>query len=238
MSKANRRDEIQGEIIHEYDGIEEADNDLPKWWLYIFYGSIAFAMGYWFYYHEYEVGPGSMEAYAAAVQESAGGGGEVSDEMLNTLAATAPIVEKGQQIFSMNCVACHKEKGEGNIGPNLTDEFWIHGGAPTNIHMVVAEGVPAKGMTAWASLLGPEGVKQVTAYVLTLRNTNVPGKAPEGEKWVPGAAGDETSANEDGDEVPAEGATDEAAPVADEANPAEAPASPVEGEAEANVTAE
>jgi mono/diheme cytochrome c family protein len=92
-------------------------------------------------------------------------------------------IEKGRQVFEkMNCVACHTANGGGNIGPNLTDNAWIHGGRATQIYRVVLEGVPAKGMVAWGPQLGDERVQSVVAYVLTLRNTNVPGgKAPQGD---------------------------------------------------------
>ena len=181
MKKPRKHDPIQGEIIHEYDGIEEADNQLPRWWLYTFYGAIVFATGYWFYYESFKAGPGSMQTYfaeRAAVLEKSGA--DPSEAELSAL-ATGPALELGRQVFASNCVACHEAKGQGKIGPNLTDAAWLHGGSPLAVFKTVRDGVPAKGMPAWGPTLGRSGVTQVAAFVLTLRGTNVPGKAPEGQ---------------------------------------------------------
>jgi cytochrome c oxidase cbb3-type subunit 3 len=196
MSEAQRTDEIQGEILHVYDDIEEADNNLPVWWLLTFYGAIAFGLVYWFYYHEYGIGKLQSEKYAAAVAAAEAERSVVTDESLRALVDDASAVASGQEIFTAQCVACHDTKGQGRegLGPNLTDRYWIHGGAPTDIHSIITNGVAAKGMPPWAPILGEQGVKEVVAYVLTLRNTDVPGKAPEGELWEPGGAADTASA--------------------------------------------
>lgn len=196
MSEVKRTDEIQGEILHVYDDIEEADNNLPAWWLLTFYGAVAFGLVYWFYYHEYGIGKLQPEKYAAAVEAAEAQKGVVTDESLDALSLDPSGVAAGSQIFVAQCVACHDTKGQGRVGlgPNLTDKYWIHGGAPTDIHSTITNGVAAKGMPPWAPILGEEGVKQVVAYVLTLRNTEVPGKEPEGEVWEPGAAGGEDAA--------------------------------------------
>jgi len=188
MSEANRTDEIQGEILHVYDGIEEADNNLPTWWLLTFYGAVVFGLIYWFYYHEYAIGQLQPQKYAAAVAAAEAERSIVTDESLDALALDGSAVAAGSQIFATQCMACHDTKAQGRVGlgPNLTDKYWIHGGAPTNIHATVTNGVSAKGMPAWAPILGEEGVKQVVAYVLTLRNTEVPGVEPQGEIWEPG----------------------------------------------------
>ncbi|QQR88617.1 MAG: c-type cytochrome [Myxococcales bacterium] len=189
MSEVRRTDEIQGDIIHEYDGIEEADNRLPNWWLATFYIAVIFAIGYWFYYQVYESGLQPLAAYQAKIAENSNAPKEeVSAEMLNSMSADAAAVEAGKAVFVANCVACHLDKGQGNIGPNLTDAYWIHGGAATDIYKIVDQGFAAKGMPAWGPVLGAEKAKQVVAFVLTLRNTNVPGKAPEGEEWKEGGA--------------------------------------------------
>jgi cytochrome c oxidase cbb3-type subunit 3 len=95
------------------------------------------------------------------------------------------VVEAGKKIFSTQCFACH-DQGQGRVGlgSNLTDEYWIHGGAPTDIHNTVTNGVPEKGMTPWGAILGEEGVSQVTAYVLTMRNTKLEGGKPVEENAV------------------------------------------------------
>ena len=190
MSDVKRTDEIQGEILHVYDDIEEADNNLPTWWLLTFYGAIAFGLVYWFYYQVYHVGESRREKYEQAVAAAEAEKGVVSDESLNALALDASAVSAGNEIFAAQCVACHDTQAQGRegLGPNLTDNYWVHGGAPTDIHATVTNGVTAKGMPPWTPILGETGVNQVVAYVLTLRNTNVPGKAPEGEPWEPGGS--------------------------------------------------
>lgn len=188
MAEANRIDEIQGQIIHEYDGIEEADNRLPNWWLATLYLAIAFSAVYWFYYHVYEVGALPHQAYAKALAGKEGKGSKVTEELLQALVLDTQAVAEGAGIFKTNCVACHEPKGQGKIGANLTDAYWIHGGSATDIHKIVHDGVATKGMPAWGAMLGPDAAKKVTAYVLTLRNTNVPGKAREGSLWVPPSA--------------------------------------------------
>lgn len=187
MANIDRHDEIQGRIVHVYDGIEEADNRLPLWWLITFYGAIVFGALYWFYYHEYGNGTSSMQAYIQAVDARRAASGEMTGSQLTALASDAAAVTSGQAIFQGQCVACHNEQGQGRegLGPNLTDRYWIHGGAPMDLHTVITEGVGAKGMPAWEPILGSKGVAQVTAYVLTLRNSEVKGKAPEGELWEP-----------------------------------------------------
>ena len=190
MSDVKRTDEIQGEILHVYDDIEEADNNLPTWWLLTFYGAIAFGLVYWFYYQVYHVGESRREKYEQAVAAAEAEKGVVSDESLNALALDASAVAAGNEIFAAQCVACHDTQAQGRegLGPNLTDNYWVHGGAPTDIHATVTNGVAAKGMPPWTPILGETGVNQVVAYVLTLRNTNVPGKSPEGEPWEPGGS--------------------------------------------------
>lgn len=180
MSEAKRTDEIQGEILHVYDDIEEADNNLPVWWLLTFYGAIGFALVYWFHFHEYGVGKLQPQKYAEAVAAAEAEKSIVTDESLDALAADTMAVSAGQEIYTAQCVACHDTKGQGRIGlgSNLTDKYWVHGGAPTDIHAIVTNGITAKGMPPWAPILGEQGVNQVVAYVLTLRNTNVEGGKP------------------------------------------------------------
>jgi cytochrome c oxidase cbb3-type subunit 3 len=181
MSKPTKIDPIQGEIIHEYDGILEADNRLPTWWLLTFYLAIVFSAGYWMYYEAFQTGAGPLKLYyaeKAAVAEK--NGVDPTDAELLAL-STGPTLDLGRQVFVTNCVACHAAKGQGKIGPNLTDAAWLHGGAPLDIFKTVRDGVPAKGMPAWGATLGRSSVTQVVAFVLTLRGTNVPGKAAEGQ---------------------------------------------------------
>jgi len=200
-----RVDPIQGEILHVYDGIEEADNQLPLWWLWTFYLAIAFAVVYWIAFHELQVVPLPMEQYAKELQQQSAGG-DVSEELLTALVADPDAVGEGQSLFATNCVVCHKERGEGNIGPNLTDEYWIHGGGVLDIHRTISEGVLDSGMPAWGGTLGAPAVQKLTAFVLSIRGQNLEGKEPQGELWTGGTGESATSASDDeaGGEDPAE----------------------------------
>lgn len=182
MSEGNRHDEIQGKILHVYDGIEEADNELPLWWLWTFYGALIFGVGYWFYFHELELGELPSYEVAAATAEVE----EVPDEVIATMAQDPATVAAGRETFATLCVSCHGERAEGNNGPNLTDAYWIHGGNPSAIHATIRDGVASGGMPPWGPSLGPMGVLQAAAYIVSLRDTNVEGRAPQGVEWGPG----------------------------------------------------
>jgi cytochrome c oxidase cbb3-type subunit III len=177
----------QDELLeHEFDGIREYDNPPPGWIMALLYVSIAVAVGYWTYYHTFAVGHLPTAVYeaemasAAELQLAQMGKQELSNQSLELMAAVPARVDDGRKIFEQFCVACHGAAGEGGVGPNLTDRYWIHGGAPLQIYATITNGVPDKGMVAWAGQLGPERVRTAVAYVLTLRDTNRPGKAPQG----------------------------------------------------------
>jgi cytochrome c oxidase cbb3-type subunit 3 len=236
MSEGNRHDEIQGEIIHVYDGIEEADNELPLWWLFTFYGAVVFAVFYWFYYEGFEVGDSPMQAYTAELAASAGQGGEVTDESLEELATDSAAVAAGNDIFQSSCAACHRNDAGGMVGPNLTDPNWIHGGSPTDIHTTIRDGFPAASMPAWGAVLGPVAVQQVTAFVMSVRNTNVDGKEPQGEIWSPDGADGEGAAAPGEDGVEGDAGVEAAAVDADGGapSPADVPAEGAEADAAAD----
>ena len=173
---------------HDYDGIREYDNRLPNWWLWILFGSIIFSLVYWLFFHTFGIGKLSAERYEAemiaAAEARLGGAGELSDESLILASGIPDRVEAGRQLYAQHCVACHATQGEGLVGPNLTDAYWIHGGRPMDIYKTISEGVIAKGMAAWERQLGPQRVQTLAAYVLTLRGKNLPGKAPEGQPYT------------------------------------------------------
>jgi cytochrome c oxidase cbb3-type subunit 3 len=187
-TRDNRADYRQDTVMgHEYDGIQEFDNRLPNWWMWIMWGSIVFALGYWLVFHTLGLRPSSQEQHASVMQKAqeeqlarAAAQG-VDDNFLVMMSQTASKVAEGRDLFLKHCVACHLDKGQGMVGPNLTDDAWIHGCAPLAMLKTVADGVPAKGMPAWQNQLGPSRVQAVVAYTLTLKGTNVPGKAPEGQ---------------------------------------------------------
>lgn len=173
---------------HAYDGIEEYDNPLPGWWVWIFWATIVFSLGYWAYY---QIGPGPSEVAvyeaemreAAARQPVATSSGGSTDQALLALQKNAGALAKGKEIFAGRCVPCHGDRGQGIVGPNLTDDFWLHGGRPSEIYHTITEGEPEKGMIPWKTQLSPEEIAAVTAYVGTLRGTNPPNpKPPEGQK--------------------------------------------------------
>jgi cytochrome c oxidase cbb3-type subunit 3 len=175
--------------VHEYDGIIEHDNKLPLWWQLTLYGAIVFALFYWFG-RRLDAIPTQAQTYTrevaaarAAAAEEARKRGTVDDAMLGTLSQDGTTVARGRDIFASTCAPCHRADAGGNIGPNLTDAYWIHGSKPTDILQSVRDGVPAKGMPTWGPQLGEQRVETVVAYVLSIRDTNVPGgKAAQGDR--------------------------------------------------------
>ena len=172
-------------IEHEYDGIQEYDNPLPRWWVLTFWATIIFSVLYWFNVPGIGSGRGRIADYEASVAAHAAAHppetDAVGEEALAALVADPTKVAEGKATFASYCVSCHRADGGGLIGPNLTDDAWIHGDSLVQIHRTIAQGVLAKGMPAWEKLLKPAQVNAVTAYVRSLRGTNPPDpKAPEG----------------------------------------------------------
>lgn len=174
-------------LDHAYDGIREYDNPLPRWWVWIFAGSFWFSVAYYFHYHVSQNGTSVAAAYDADVaaareqQAKASLAQPVSEESLAKLMADGALMKDSQALFAQRCAACHADKGQGSIGPNLTDNAWLHGrGSLTDIYTVIDQGVLAKGMPAWGKQLSPIEVRKLSAYVGTLRGKALPGKAAEG----------------------------------------------------------
>jgi len=189
-NETDRPDSSETEVKvleHSYDGIQEFDNPMPRWWVRIFWGSFVFSLGYMFHYWagnglsvEEDFKAEMAVVNAARAKEALSQ--KVSEESLDKLLSDASSIEAGGAVFAARCAACHLEKGQGSIGPNLTDANWIHGkGTLMDIYKTVSDGVPAKGMPEWSRQLTPSELRQVVAFVGTLRGTNVEGKAPEGE---------------------------------------------------------
>ena len=185
--------EQEQEILfnHDYDGIRELDNSLPPWWVAMFFLTIAFSGVYMLYYHVTGIGEGSAAAYEAEMKEAkiavaafqAKQAQKVDEENLQPLTGDGDIAA-GQTLFKTNCVACHGALGEGGVGPNMTDPYWIHGGGIKNIYLTIKNGVPEKGMIAWKNQLRPADMHRLASYILTLQGSNPPnGKAPEGEVY-------------------------------------------------------
>jgi cytochrome c oxidase cbb3-type subunit 3 len=181
------RDEQAQLLDHEYDGIREYDNPLPRWWVWIFAGSFWFSVAYYFHYHVSHNGQSVSAEYEADMQEArelqakASLAQPVSEASLGQLMTDAALMKDAQALYGLRCAPCHGARAEGVIGPNLTDSAWIHGqGALTDIYAVIDQGVLAKGMPAWGKQLSPIEVRKLAAYVGTQRGKAVPGKAPEG----------------------------------------------------------
>jgi cytochrome c oxidase cbb3-type subunit 3 len=173
---------------HVYDDIVEHDNKLPLWWQLTLYGAVVFALCYWFGRRLGAIeSPGQayqsdLAVEHAAEAERARARGTIDDAMLSAIAKDPATLAQGKEVFVSTCAPCHKLDGGGNIGPNLTDSYWIHGNKPTDIYKTVTDGVPAKGMPTWTPVLGEQRVEAVVAYVLSIANTNVQGgKPPQGE---------------------------------------------------------
>ncbi len=180
------RDEL---LSHSYDGIQEYDNDLPRWWVWLFVLTIVWGVWRVVYYH---MGPGLLQEEQLAVSMEAlekqraahapASVKPVGEAELLAMAKDSTTLAAGKTLYEANCFACHLQQGQGLVGPNLTDEYWIHGGTIGQIHTVIAEGVPDKGMIAWKEKFTPEEINAVTAFIWTLRGTNPPNpKKPEGE---------------------------------------------------------
>jgi len=186
MSDTVNRDD--GRVVHEVDGIQELDNHLPNWWLVTLFGTIAFAVMYWFTFHVFDVGELPGRAYRREMAELAERQGKdvaVTNDTLADMSNDPGVVADGASTFTSTCAACHAPSGGGSVGPNLTDEYWLHGGSPEAIYQSVRDGYAAKGMPAWGPQLGGRRVQAVAAYVLTLRNSHAPGgKPPQGEKYA------------------------------------------------------
>jgi cytochrome c oxidase cbb3-type subunit 3 len=169
------------------------DNNLPPWWKYSFYVSIVWSILYLGYYH---LGDGelSIPAYEHEMELAKIEKAEIAKTMAskvdesNVTMSDASGIADGAAIYKSNCAACHGNAGEGNVGPNLTDKFWLHGGDMTSIYKTVKVGWPAKGMKSWEAELSPVQMKNVASYIKSLAGTNpANAKAPQGEEFIEGA---------------------------------------------------
>ena len=188
--------EKEHEILmsHDYDGIKELDNRIPPWFSILFYGTILFGIIYMIDYHLIGSGDVQKEEYQAEVQQARiqreyliRTGAFLNEETVTALTDDAAL-ESGKSIFLKNCAACHGQAGEGLVGPNLTDDYWIQGGGIKNIFKTIKYGVPQKGMQSWLTQVGPKEMQEVASYILGLRGTNpANAKEPQGELYTPPA---------------------------------------------------
>jgi len=196
LQKLTKSEPVENEsallLAHDYDGIRELDNNLPPWWVYLFYGCIAFAA---IYLIRFEIMDGDnqetefrkemaqakidVEAYKKTAPD-------LMDEKTVTRLTEPADLAKGKVIFESNCAACHRADAGGQIGPNLTDDHWILGGGIKNVfHTITNGGRDGKGMVSWRGTLKPTEIQYVASYILSLKGSNPKEpKAPDGEIWV------------------------------------------------------
>ncbi|MGZ3931112.1 MAG: cbb3-type cytochrome c oxidase N-terminal domain-containing protein [Bacteroidia bacterium] len=177
-------------LSHNYDGIRELDNDLPPWWKYGFYLTIVVAVVYLIHYHVIHTGDLQVTEYNKEVEK---GKQEVAEYMKNASnnvdETTVKMLEgadleSGKGIFISTCAACHGKLGEGGVGPNLTDEYWLHGGSLQDIFKTIKYGWPDKGMKSWKEDLSPVQMAQVASYIRTLKGTlPLNGKPAQGDLY-------------------------------------------------------
>nr|WP_315223444.1 cbb3-type cytochrome c oxidase N-terminal domain-containing protein [uncultured Flavobacterium sp.] len=215
MHRLTKTQPIENESIllldHDYDGIKELDNNLPPWWVYLFYIGIIFGV---VYFARYEVFGGDnqevelkkeMAQAKIDVEEYLKTAPDLMDEKTVILLTDKPSLDAGKEIFANNCAACHRADGGGQIGPNLTDDRWILGGGIKNLfHTINNGGRDGKGMISWKGTLKPKEIQKVASYILSLQGSNPKDpKAPDGEIWV-----DESVAKNEVTEVNAEEKTE------------------------------
>jgi cytochrome c oxidase cbb3-type subunit 3 len=195
LQVANNRVDIEDEesiiLDHEYDGIRELDNHLPPWWTYMFYATVVFGIFYVILYHVTDTLPLQEQEYEIEMAEAASmaemrlaesqASGTAFSEADLELSTDADVLASGAKIYTQQCAVCHKADGGGSIGPNLTDDYWLHGGDIKSLYTTIKVGVPDKGMISWAAMLSPTQMSDVSNYILSLRGSNPAGaKAAQG----------------------------------------------------------
>ena len=170
-------------LNHEVDGIRELDNKLPRWWVWLFNITILFAVFYLTYYHVLRAG----DLSAAEYQKEMKLGAELKTAAMGKFEASIPtlqpskdqaVIDAGKKTFLTLCAPCHRADGGGLVGPNLCDDYWIHGSNYADNVTTIWNGVPAKGMITWKNYLNPDQIKSVASYIYTLRGTHPPNPKP------------------------------------------------------------
>lgn len=175
---------------HEYDGISELDNPTPAWFMWLFYITIAFAFTYLLTYHVFKLGKLQDQEYVAEMKQAAvdqkaflAKSANRVDENSVKLTNDPAVLKDGAAIFQQNCTPCHGQHAEGIVGPNLTDEYWLHGGKINDVFRTIKYGVPEKGMISWEKQLTPKQIADVANYVKSLKDSHPANpKAPQGTK--------------------------------------------------------
>jgi cytochrome c oxidase cbb3-type subunit 3 len=176
-------------LDHEYDGIQELDNNLPRWWVWLFYLCIIYSAIYLVYYHVTCKGDLQAAEYANEMKAGEQIKAAAMGKFESSIATLQPskdsaVLENGKLSYNKFCAPCHRVDGGGLVGPNLTDDYWIHGSAYADSVKIIWDGVPAKGMVTWKTVLKPDEINAVASYIYTLRGAKLltPGKLPENQQ--------------------------------------------------------
>jgi cytochrome c oxidase cbb3-type subunit 3 len=191
--------EKESELLldHNYDGITELDNHLPPWWKWLFYGTIVWGVVYFVVYHVTDSLPLMDQEYQNEVTLAqdqkakllASKPAVVIDEAALKYEKNDAWIANGKKVFATNCTSCHGAEGQGGIGPNMTDKFWIHGGSIQNIYATIKNGVQEKGMIPWGPVLSPEQIRDVSFYIISIQGTTPANpKAPQGTEYIEATA--------------------------------------------------
>lgn len=207
LTRRPSKEEEERDLLmhHEYDGIRELDNVLPPWWVWLFYGTIAWGVLYLVNMHVTQSWNDSHEEYIAEMEQAKADvaafvarAGAAVDENTVTVTTDAGALAGAKETFVTYCAACHGADGGGaetSVGPNLTDAYWLHGGGIKEVFKTIKYGVPEKGMISWKSQLKPNEIQAIASYILSLQGTGGPTqKAPQGDLWKGDAAPADTTA--------------------------------------------
>ncbi len=182
-------------LDHDYDGIQELDNALPPWWKYGFYITIVVGFIYLLNFHVFGIGKNPTEEYNAEMENAriekeryeANNKDRIDEN--NVPMADAAGIKEGERLYEANCIACHLKGGAGSVGPNLTDDYWLHKGSLNDIYNTIKVGYPDKGMQSWSSQFNPKQISYLTSYIKSLHGSNPPNaKAAQGELFTEAAA--------------------------------------------------
>ena len=183
-------------LDHDYDGIRELDNNLPPWWLYGFYACIVFSFVYLYRFHVAHTAPSTHDEYVMAMaqaevekEEYLKNSANNVDENTVKLLTDASALGEGKKIFTSTCAACHGPEGQGLVGPNLTDDYWLHKGSIKDVFRTIKYGVPEKGMKSWKDDFSPVQIAAIASYVKSLHGTKpANAKEPQGDLYKEDAA--------------------------------------------------
>ena len=177
-------------LDHEADGIKELDNNLPRWWVWLFYLTIIYSVIYMAYYHVFRAGDLQASEYDKEWRKGEAIKSEAIAKFESSLSSLEPskdqaVLSKGLQTYTTLCAPCHRADGGGLVGPNLCDGYWIHGSNYLDHLKIIINGVPEKGMLTWRGVLKPSEIQAVASYIQTFRGTTPPNPKPREDQAGP-----------------------------------------------------